>query len=69
MAVPARSYAPRREHGVQDEVAASNMITTVKRRFQAAFRSVVAQHVSGARDIDEEISDITKILSRPGAGT
>jgi len=53
---------------IADEAAASNMIVTVKRRFQAALRRHVAGDVAGEADVDAEIRDLMAILAR-AAGT
>jgi RNA polymerase sigma-70 factor (ECF subfamily) len=55
-------------HGIVDEAKASNMIITVKRRFQAALTRRIRERVSSDAEVEEEIRDLVEILSRPGAG-
>jgi len=55
-------------HGIADEVRASNMIVTVKRRFQAALTRRIREMVGSDAEVEEEIRDLVGILSRPGAG-
>lgn len=54
-------------HGVDNEMTASNMIVTVKRRFQAMLRSRVRRFVSSDDEVDEEIRDLVAALSAPAA--
>jgi DNA-directed RNA polymerase specialized sigma24 family protein len=56
------------QHGIPDEVKASNMIITVKRRFETALRRRIRESVSSDDEIDPEIHDLMEILAR-GAGT
>jgi len=56
------------KHSIPDEAKASNMIITVKRRFRAELTQQVRLAVSSDTDIEMEISDLTEILSRNGAG-
>ncbi|UCG59806.1 MAG: sigma-70 family RNA polymerase sigma factor [Phycisphaerales bacterium] len=48
---------------VAGTVKAENMIVTVKRRFQAALRRHIRDHVESEEDVDEEIRDLMNILS------
>jgi len=54
------------EHGIATEARASNMIITVKRRFQATLRRYVRQFVHSDDEVDEEIGELMQILSRRG---
>jgi len=56
------------KHHISDEAKASNMIVTVKRRFQAELARQVRLAVGSDSDIKLEIGDLMKILSRNGAG-
>lgn len=53
-----------RRHGVAGETQASNMIVTVKRRFQIMFRDVLGQYVDSEKDLDDEIAHILQVLSK-----
>jgi len=55
-------------HGVPDEVKASNMVVTVKRRFQAILKRHVRQFVDSDEDVDAEIDELMGILANSGAG-
>lgn len=55
------------ENAVADEVTASNMIVTVKRRFQAALRRRVRELVDFEEQVDAEIRDLMASLSSHGA--
>jgi len=52
-----------------DEAKASNMVITVKRRFQAVLRRHVRQCVDSDAEVNEEIRDLMKIFCRRGAGS
>ncbi len=56
-----------RRHGMADETAASNMVITVKRRFQAAMRRQVRRLVASDDEVDGEIEELMAILAG-GAG-
>lgn len=56
------------QHGIADERRASNMIVTVKRRFQDALRRHVRQCVESEEEVEEEIRDLMEILSQSRAG-
>jgi hypothetical protein len=58
-----------RAHHIADEAKASNMVVTMKRRFQAGLRRHVRQSVDSNAAADEEILDLIRILSGPGAGS
>ena len=49
--------------GLKSKAKASNMIVTVKRRFQSAMRDRVRRYVDSDEDVDQEIHDLMKILS------
>ena len=50
-------------HDIDDEVKASNMIVTVKRRFQAALRKNVRMTIISENQIDDELKEILKWVS------
>lgn len=54
--------------GIASDVTASNMCTTVRRKFKAALRAKIRSFVPHDELIDEEINDLMQILSRRGAG-
>ena len=56
-------------HGIDGEAKASNMIVTVKRRFQASFRRRLRESVADGEDLDREIQEVLKILARGRAGS
>jgi hypothetical protein len=47
-----------RKHGIQDEKKASNMLVTVKRRFQAALKEYVRTTVASDKHIQAELTEI-----------
>lgn len=49
---------------IESKAKVSNMIVTVKRRFQAAMSSRVRQHVDSDEEVKQEIQDLMKILSK-----
>jgi RNA polymerase sigma-70 factor (ECF subfamily) len=51
-------------HRVDDEAKASNMIVTVKRRFQAALREHVRNTVASEDEIDDELKEILRLLPK-----
>jgi len=53
-----------RRFGINSEIKVSNMIVTVKRRFQRAISACVRQHVNSDDEVTQEIRDLMKILSR-----
>ena len=53
-----------RRFGIHSEAKASNMIVTMKRRFQAAISSRVRRHVDSVQEVSQEIRDLMKILAR-----
>jgi len=57
------------KHHIPDEAKASNMIITVKRRFQGELARQVRLAVGSDADVQQEIGDLLKILSRSGAGS
>lgn len=50
------------ELGIEDEVKASNMVTTVKRRFRKALRTHIREYVYSDQDVDEELSELIDFL-------
>ena len=57
------------QHGIANEVRASNMVITVKRRFQAAMRNHVRQFVDSQEQVEREIQDLMAALSAGRAAT
>jgi DNA-directed RNA polymerase specialized sigma24 family protein len=55
-------------HGISDEIVASNMITTVKRRFRSVLKRRLRNFVQSDSDIEEEIQELYKILAGSSAG-
>ena len=49
-------------YGIEDEVKASNMIVTVKRRFQSELRRHIRSTVLSENQIDEELAEILKLF-------
>ena len=54
--------------GLASPAQASNVLMTGKRMFARSLRSVVAEYERDESEIDAEIADLRKILSRAGAG-
>ena len=54
----------RRRYGLKSESEASNMMVTVKRRFQTAMRNHLRNLVISEEHIDEEFSEIMKFLPK-----
>jgi len=52
------------KYAVEDEAKASNMIVTVKRRFQSALRDYVRNTVTSENHIDEELKEILRLLPK-----
>jgi len=57
------------KYHIPDEAKASNMIITVKRRFQAELARQVRLAVGSDADVEQEIGDLMDILSRGSAGS
>ncbi len=55
-------------YGLRDTAQASNMIVTVKRRFQSLLKQRLAGWAGPEADVEREINDLIGILSRPHAG-
>jgi len=55
--------------GVSDEVKASNMIVTIKRRFRAVLERRVREFVNSEAEVEEEIDDLVEALARSRAGS
>jgi len=51
-------------HAVEDEVKASNMIVTVKRRFQSALREHVRNTVTSGSRVDDELKEILRLFPK-----
>lgn len=58
--VPLRELC--RRFTIEDEAKASNMIITVKRRFQTLIKSTVCQYVDSEQEVEWEIRDLMAIL-------
>ena len=58
-----------RQLGIASQAKASNMSTTVKRRFRATLREAIRQFVDDDDQVDAEIRELIEILSQSGAGT
>jgi len=56
------------EHKVENVSRASNMIITVKRRFQVILKRQVRQFVASDDEVEGEIRELIGILSKRGAG-
>jgi len=57
------------KYGIRNNITASNMIVTVKRRFQSVLRRHVRYFVNSESDVDDEIRHLMRILSKCGAGS
>jgi len=57
-----------KELGIDGESRASNMNTTVKRRFRSVLHAKARELVASRDDVEAEIRDLFEILSRRGAG-
>lgn len=57
------------KYHIPDEAKASNMIITVKRRFQVELARQVRLAVGSDADVEQEIGDLMEILSHSGAGS
>ena len=53
--------------GFDSPKQASNALTTIKRRFIASLRQEIRNTVQSDKDVDEELIELVKILSRPNA--
>ena len=53
-----------RKYAVESEARASNMMVTVKRRFQTALRSYLRSLVVSEGQVDEELSEIMRFLPK-----
>jgi len=51
-------------YGIEDESKASNMIVTVKRRFQTALKNWLRNSVMSGKDIDDEFAELKKFFPR-----
>lgn len=56
------------KQGIGDQIKASNMLITVKRRVQKALRTRVTDSVGPDVDVDEEIGDLLRLFSENRAG-
>ena len=53
-----------RRYGIQSEATASNMMVTVKRRFQIVLKSHLRNLVVSEEQVDEELAEIMRFLPR-----
>jgi hypothetical protein len=53
-----------RRLGIEDSAKGANMIVTVKRKFQAAIKDRVRQYVDSDEEVEQEIRDLMRILSK-----
>jgi len=51
-------------YNISSQAQASNMVVTVKRKFEKTFRDIILQHVGSDKDLEEEIQYIMTILSK-----
>jgi len=52
------------KYGIEDKLKASNMIFSVKRRFQATLRQNLRESVASEPEVSEEIQELLRFLSR-----
>ena len=50
--------------GIEDPSKGANMIVTIRRKFQAAIKNRVRQYVDSDEEVEQEIHDLMKILSK-----
>ena len=53
-----------RRYGIDTETKASNMMVTIKRRFQTALRSHLRSLVVSEDQVDEELAEIMRFLPK-----
>ncbi len=51
-------------HGVESEAKASNMIVTVKRRFNTVLKQCLRKHVESDEEVEDELNELLRILSK-----
>jgi hypothetical protein len=51
-------------YNVEDEVKASNMIVTVKRRFQSALREHIRNTVMSETEVNDELKEILRLFPK-----
>ena len=56
------------KYGIEDGIKASNMIITVKRRFQAVMKQQLGKSVISDCQLDDELDEIMRFLSAKHAG-
>jgi hypothetical protein len=52
------------KYGIDSEKKASNMIITVKRRFQVMLRQYLRNTVASEREVDDELQEIIQFLPK-----
>ncbi len=55
------------KYGIEDGTKASNMIVTVKRRFQAALKQHLRQSVTSDAEVNEELRELMQFFSKKSA--
>jgi hypothetical protein len=53
-----------KRYGIDSEKKASNMIITVKRRFQVILRQYLRNTVASEREVDDELQEIMRFLPK-----
>jgi hypothetical protein len=56
------------KYGIDSTARASNMITTVNRRFRSALKRHIRRAVANDADVDEELRELMQIFSKKSAG-
>ncbi|MFC1765837.1 hypothetical protein ACFL6U_27640 [Planctomycetota bacterium] len=56
------------KYNVETEIKASNMVTTVRRRFQSTLRRHLRTSVGSDGDVDDELWDLLRVFSQGSAG-
>ncbi|MFC1764011.1 RNA polymerase sigma factor [Planctomycetota bacterium] len=56
-----------KKYNIETETKASNMVTTVKRRFQSTLRKYLRESVGSDEDVDDELMALVRIFSQSGA--
>ena len=52
------------KYGIEDQRKASNMVITVKRRFQAALKRHVRNSVISSEEVSDELSDLMRFFPK-----
>ena len=51
-------------YNIENEIKASNMISSVKRTFQKALRNHIREYVDSEQDVDSELSELARFLAK-----